>query len=520
MKIQKINIILLITILSLLSLNNLKSEIPTIPIEYYFKTNKSGFPQMKTFNNKLFLLYRLPEKFWAGENNYSLDYYDNGKWNNLLDREDSLSIYDFDIDKSGNVWVVSGRGLFKYDWNKWEKFIIEDSLQNVRDFTNICIDSNDNIWCTTFCGVVADRSKSHVAYNSTYSEIYLFNENKKENKFELKKFREGGLTISRFGGINGIVCLPDGRVLIHDPYFEQNQKDSIADDLLIFDGSKETATTIQGPYYDLQSMPKFIEKIYPDNKGNIWFCSGGSGGSGEYDHGLIKLNSEGTWHTLGEENGFSFFSKFPDLDESYYLPTYAIHQDNNGNYWVGGDRFFGYLDNDLKLRIPNNSFYEKCTFITFDWMDTKQEDSTIKKHFYNLTHYDEVGIQEYWNGRIERITGSKNGDLWFGTSLGLLYYSPSTTNVDSQDIKDEQFAVYPNPILNNEKFINLVLYGNNEDFATAKLYSITGQIISESQVSFWGDLGKFPLPQNLTTGSYFIEIQSNNITYTEKIIIN
>lgn len=520
MRVQKLNIILLITILSLLSLNNLISGIPTIPIEYYFKTNISGFPQMKTYENKLFLLYNLPENFWAGENNYSLDYYDNGEWNNLLGRQDSISIYDFDIDKSGNVWVVSGRGLFKYNWNKWEKFIIEDSLQNIRDFTNICIDSNDNIWCTTFCGVVSERSKSHVAYSSTYSEIYLFNENKKENKFELKKFREGGLPKFRFGGNNGIVCLPDGRVLIHEPYFKPNQKDSIEDDLLIFDGSKETTTTIQGPYYDLQSMPKFIEKIYPDNKGNIWFCSGGSG-SNEYDPGLVKLNTEGAWHTLGEGNGLSFYIKFPDLDESYYLPTYAIHQDNNGNYWVGGDRFFGYLDHDLKLRIPNNSFYEKCKLTVIDWLDTKFEnDSVIKKYFYNITHYDEIGIQQSWNGRIERIAGNKNGDLWFGTSLGLLHYSPSTSNVESQNFKDEQFAVYPNPIQNSEQYINLVLYGNNKDLVNAKLYSVTGQLVSESQISFWGDLGKFPLPQNLNTGSYFIEIQSNNKTYTEKIIIN
>lgn len=511
--------ILLLIIAVLIPCSNLKSEIPTIPIEYYFKTNIAGFPQMKTYENKLFLLYNLPEDFWVGENNYSLDYYEDGKWNNLLGREDSISIYDFDIDKSGNVWVASGRGLFKYDWVKWEKYVIEDSLQTVRDFTNICIDSNNNIWCTTFCGVFVERDKSHIFYSDTYSEIYIFKENNKENKFKLLKYREGGLLGDQFGGKNGIACLPDGRVLINDPIYNPGTMNSIINDLLIFNGEIETATTIQGPHFGNISKPKKIEKIYPDINGNVWFCMNGNGNE-TFETGLTILKSDNSWQPLTDENGLMFWTSYSDLQDSAYLGTYAIHQDNTGKYWVGGVRFFGYLDSELKLRIPNNSFYDKCTLITTDWKNSKKQDSTVKKLFYNLTHYYEVRSKIGSLTHIDRITGNKNGDLWIGTYLGLLHYSPSTTNVDNLYIKDEQFAVYPNPILNNEKFINLVLYGNNKELVNAKLYSVTGQLVSESQVSFWGDLGKFPLPQNLTTGNYFIEIQSNNTTYTEKIIIN
>lgn len=516
MKIQKINIILIVTIILFFGINNLKSEIPTIPIEYYFKTNISGFPQMKSYENKLFLLYQLPEKFWVGENNYSLDYYENGKWNNLLGRQDSISIYDFDVDKSGNVWVSSGRGLFKYNWDKWEKFEIEDSLKNVRDYTNICIDSNDNVWCTTFCGIPYTHTKSVITYSATYTEILKF----KDNKFEIKKFRKGGLSNVKFGGVNGVVCLPNGRVLIHDASFQESNVNNISDDLIIFENGIETTTTIQGPHYSIESMPKEIQKIYPDSKGNVWFCLAGSGYSG-LDPGLCYWKNDGSWDALNYSNGLSYWAKYPDLQDSMFLQTFAIHQDNLGKYWVGGDRFFGYLDSELKLRIPNNTFYENCRLIVNDWLDAKYEnDSTIKKFFYNISRYREIGAPLYWWGRVERITGNKNGDLWFGSNLGLLHYSPGTTNVNSQEVKDEQFAVYPNPVQTSEKYINLVLYGNNKDLVNAKLYSITGQLISESQVSFWGDLGKFLLPQNLTTGSYFIELQSNNTTYTKKIIIN
>lgn len=516
MRIQNLNIILFITILSLLSFNNLKSEIPTIPIEYYFKSNIGGFPQMKTFENKLFLLYRLPEKFWVGENNFSLDYYENGKWTNLLGREDSISIFDFDIDKSGNIWVASGRGLFKYDWDKWEKFVIEDSLNGYRDYTNICIDSNNNIWCTTFCGIPSKHTKSVITYKATYSEIYFF----KNKQFEIKKFRGRGLIGDNYGGVNGIVCLRDGRVLIHDALFFEDEKDNIKDDLIVYEEEIESITTIHAPHYSLESMPKEIQKIYPDRDGNVWFCIAGSLYNG-FDPGLSYWRSDGTWHALGFENGLSYWNKFPDLPDSSFLETYAIHQDNNGKYWVGGERFFGYLDEHLKLRIPDKSFYENCTLTVNDWMGARFEnDSIIKLFFHNITRYREIGIPLYWWGRVENIVGNEIGDLWFGTSIGLLHYSPGTTNVNSQNVKDDQFAVYPNPILNNEHYINLVLYGNNKDLVNAKLYSVTGQLVSESQVSFWGDLGKFPLPQNLTTGSYFIEIQSNNTTYSEKIIIN
>jgi type IX secretion system substrate protein len=507
--------IILLSVVILISWSNLKSEIPSIPIEYYFKTDNAGYPQMRTFEDRLFLLYRLPETFWVGENNFSLDYYENGKWNNLLGREDSISIFDFDIDKSGNIWVASGRGLFKYDWDKWEKFEIKDSLQNVRDYTNICIDSNNNIWCTTFCGIPSSHSKWAITYKATYSEICIFD----GTEFSIKKFRKGGLIGDNYGGINGLVCLPDGRVLIHDALFPYSKIDNIEDDLIIFEKEVPTTTTIQGPHYYTESMPKKVNKIYPDRVGNIWFCLIGSGYNG-YDSGLSYIRSDGTWDALGYENGLSYWAKYPSLEDSMFLQTFAIHQDITGRYWVGGNRFFGYLDSELKLRIPNNTFYENCILIVNDWMDAKYEnDSTIKKFFYNISRFREIGAPIYWYGSVENIVGNERGELWFGTSIGLLHYTPSTTNINSQDVKEEKFTVYPNPILNTEKYINLVLYGNNKDFVNVKLYSIMGQLVSENQVSFWGDLGRFPLPQNLTSGNYFIEIQSNNNTYTEKIII-
>lgn len=508
-------ILLVLSILSILGIKSLQSEIPDIPIEYYFKTNISGFPQMKTYENKLFLLYHLPEDFWVGENNYSLDYYENGHWTNLLGREDSLSIYDFDIDKSGNVWVVSGRGLFKYNWKEWKKYVIDDSLKNFRDFTNICIDSNDYVWCTTFCGIPSKQTSSSISYKATYREIYKF----KEGVFKLLKFESGGLINDRFGGKNGIVCLPDGRVMIHYPFYAYNNRQDVKNNLLIYDKDSLKVTTIVGPIHKKVQLPTVVNQIYPDTQGNVWFCLGAD--YRKYDSGLTMLKNDGSWKPLTQENGFMLWpSEYPDFSEFPYLDTWAIYQDNTGKYWVGGDRFFGYLDNDLKLRIPNNSFYEKCTLIAFDWMNTKQEDSTIKKLFYNLTHYSEIGVPLYWWGRVGKICGNNNGDIWFGTSLGLLHYTPGPTDVNRENINDESFAVYPNPIQNSEKYINLVLYGNNNDLVNVKLYSMTGQLVSESQVSFWGDLGRFPLPQDLTAGHYFVKIQSNNNVYTEKIIIN
>ncbi len=107
---------------------------------------------------------------------------------------------------------------------------------------------------------------------------------------------------------------------------------------------------------------------------------------------------------------------------------------------------------------------------------------------------------------------------------GIVYYRVRQTDFDGKteafnwksiNIGNEfDFAIYPNP--NSNGILNLT-YGDYSGEAIAEIYSIDGRLIQSNKVSFSN--GQNQLNHNIKTGYYLLRVKVNNVSITERLIV-
>lgn len=76
----------------------------------------------------------------------------NGEWHSFLNEEHAPNNFVMDItsDQNGNLWVIAGSTLYKYDGAKWTLYnsLYYDIPENV--FSSIAVDHQGNVWFGSF----------------------------------------------------------------------------------------------------------------------------------------------------------------------------------------------------------------------------------------------------------------------------------------------------------------------------------------------------------------------------------
>ena len=127
-----------------------------------------------------------------------------------------------------------------------------------------------------------------------------------------------------------------------------------------------------------------VRSVYQDRSGSLWFCTWG-GGLSHYDP------ITGT---------FTNFRHQPDNPSSLSNDNViSILQDNEGNYWVG-------TSDGLNRLMPPTGSTNLTSLRPSKWGFA---------HFY----HDPSNPQSISNSYVLSIHEAQNGDLWFGTMLGL-----------------------------------------------------------------------------------------------------
>jgi hypothetical protein len=96
---------------------------------------------------------------------------------------------------------------------------------------------------------------------------------------------------------------------------------------------------------------------------------------------------------------------------------------------------------------------------------------------------------------VEYLWGNKVGDVW----------DPS---VSTNEIKDHDISIYPNPTLNN------IFISGIQNEAIVDLISFDGRKIKSIHI-----VGNTPLDLNLSPGIYWLKIRSGERTSVEKLIV-
>jgi len=157
---------------------------------------------------------------------------------------------------------------------------------------------------------------------------------------------------------------------------------------------------------------------------------------------------------------------------------------------------------------------KKANIIGWDWKtyDYVNNVYTIEDNTYFVQKFDEN-------------TGSPIGDMYsikfdsFNSPTGTISFTQNNTNTSVDKVSpDMNFSVYPN-IINANQLINYVVSSKGGISVEIKLMDINGSII-ESRNAILNGMDNFTFnSQNLSTGTYFITLQTGNETYTKRLFV-
>ena len=280
-------------------------------------------------------------------------------------------------DSSGNIWLATFQGVFRYDGKDFTNIISEVSSAR---FFSVLEDRKGNLWFGSIgSGVYRYDGKSFQNFTTNdglvNNEIGCIYEDKAGNIW----FGAGG-GASRYDGktfrnfiFNGDSIIEDrtGKTFPNSPR-PPNGVNSIVEDktgkfwfgtsgnAFVYDGKTFTTLTHNGKPF------RNIRTIIEDKKGNIWL--GGQFGLWRYDS-----------------------SKFTNITQNG-VPS--VYEDKNGNIWTGGQSANGH------------------------WTLSRYDEKTLSNNKPTVTEIK----SEYADNMIFGILEAHDGSIWFGTLLGAYRY--------------------------------------------------------------------------------------------------
>nr|WP_294859477.1 histidine kinase [uncultured Fluviicola sp.] len=280
------------------------------------------------------------------EYNYSHFGIENG-----LPSSESYQVYQ---DKSGLLWILTDRGVVRYDGFEFHKYTVDNGLSDNVNF-RIVEDPNGGVWFVGYNGLLSvfkDGKMAPYRYNHVLKETIPIGRNtcvslhvKKDSSIVYSVLRKEIISVSSKGKVSQFperltkgCCFFDfgNNVICHD----KNGLTPVTPVFFVRDGNRFfvgktyiTGTTRalnhKGHYFIMSDV-----KLYLCNKAGINLL--------EQDHEVISLDADDQFLYVGfYKNGLKKFKFNPvtnqlDLVE-HYLPNYSVtsaYKDFNGTLWM------------------------------------------------------------------------------------------------------------------------------------------------------------------------------------------
>ncbi|HCF02999.1 two-component regulator propeller domain-containing protein [Flavobacterium sp.] len=298
-------------------------------------------------------------------------------------------------DKSGNLWFgTTDNGLYKYDGKSFNQFTINDGLDSNKIYC-ILEDKDGKIWVGTEVGLCLYNGK-------TFSKIQIpLPKNLPTNKnpyyqthwvYNMLQAKDGKLWFVTIDG----VFIYDGKSFTHFPMNE-------------------------APNGFLTSNDR-VERIFEDNKGNIWLGSRTNEGVFRYDGKFVtnlkpmdlfqdgpkpKAHNWG-WPQLQDSNGNIWFSNW------------------GGAYQYDGDTFTSFTTKDGLPSEVTRIIEDKKGNLWFGASDG------LRRYDGKTFTYFKDGLINLW---IWEILEDNNGNIWVGTRESGLYFFNGKTFINYTEYK-------------------------------------------------------------------------------------
>lgn len=349
-------------------------------------------------------------------------------------------------DRENNIWFgTEGKGLVRFSGEAFVYFSQETGLSS--DLVmSIVQDNLKNYWISTYAkGITKLNTNNTVEYYDTGDSLSNL------TVWCSLRDRKGNLW---FGTSAGIIVFSSSR--------------------------KQTYSTENTP-----ELPgNKISALYQDKKGRIWI-GGKDGVSYFYQDKFYSFSSNlklENVRSFTEWNQYIYFAaqlglykispnkKINLITISKNQPTaYSVAVDYTGRIWVGTEEGLYYLKNYILINY-NLSKENSSNFINFItpqqnelWVGTNN--GVFK--LFNLTDVSKIKLKEYGiqDGLVGLETNlnsgyiDKSGNLWFGTSSGLMRYDQKKET----PIPDVQPSILFRGLKVNFEEINLLLFSQKLD---------------------------------------------------------
>lgn len=500
MKLQKMFLIMILMILSLQL--DLLAQKPLVISE--LKIDCQNIMVSKKIFNEIYFLGTIPNQ--SGKSQYmTLKKYSNGKIIDIpLNIEINGNLEQFKVsarevlsyDSKGNLYLL-GDGIYKYDGNSWSVYRISDEFEKFRDYINIVVSNDDNLWFITQV-----REEIGNMVGEYHTKLY-----RKSNKnLDIVYEEKWGATV-----FDKLYALENGKVVVQKLYNKNNPYDSkkynfdsTLYDLWIYDENLniiyDRIHTPSGEPFN--NMNKRISSLTSNENGDLLISLKGK----QYSTNILgtKYNTccggytekiDMKWQKYDTTYNFKFNNNmYIDFNTHYMLVEKKILLFQNSEWAVTKPKIFNKSEKSV-IDLISKDYYENSYVIT-----------AINWNNFSLLTED---LDIYCHSIIEL-----EGSLWFINQHFITvipkYNFNKIMNIE-EDVTYHNLLIFPNPVL-DELFID---DKNDLNITDYKIYDTSGKLLIKNKFK-----SKFISVSNLLTGVYFIELidKQNTILKSAKFI--
>lgn len=418
----------------------------------YFEHNSQL--QNTISNNSQYSLYAAKNRLWVGMGDGSVNRTTNAPFEVFQSsNSNEFNSLSFNVitslaTKDNNLWVGTGGGkMSRFDTFKKTfapPLVTSNNLQDIisKIVVKVWYDKVGTLWVANFKNGLLYKPKNHETFIKLKLEDMLGLD--KALIFDIKHDKSNKLWIATYD--KGLyIYNPKAQSLqkIHDKKLERSKLLSLCVDsknnvwigtaskgVLVYNQDNktfETNTSLFSKISSLKNSP--IKNIFEDSSKNIWIATEGSG--------LIKISTENTVENFNELDGLPSNS------------VYGLIQDNKGGLWGSSNRGIFYLKEG-------------------------EGKSTI---ILNYDKYNGLPTNDFESGAIAK---DDNGNLYFGSKNGLVYFSPeivskasSLTHLKITNLKVFNTDVSVNQEIMNQKPLDSSIVYKNKLILTRGLNNLT-----------------------------------------------
>ena len=379
-------------------------------------------------------------RLWVGTDKGLYSYDETTESFTLLPTPDVQQVTDITMDKTGNLWFISNFLLFKY--NVATKQLVPFAIEKYFEATSICTLNDGSVWIASSTGFL----KKYNAADNSFASFNLFSHSAKSVSSwaePIYSTSDGNILVGTSnqgvkqffpatGTYKDVLTYNADKTEIFARAFVQTNKEEcwIATEagIYIYNLTTGSSTNLHKEYNNQYSISdNAVYAFCKDKEGGIWATT--------YFGGINYYPKQ----------PITFQKYFPDKDKNTITGNVVreVHEDNNGNLWIGTEDagltklntttglFKNFMPTGLKDGISYTNIHGVLPVQNELWIGTFEHGLDVMdlKTEKVVRHYSKGADSNALKSNfIYCLYQSAEGEIMIGTTVGAYTYNRAKNN--------------------------------------------------------------------------------------------